>query len=144
MPTNHKRVTNLKYIITDFPPKPKRNIKYALVRKGSDLYFVNQSDETVDQVSISSLGFLTVEDTVYIPEDDPSCMYKDVLPGEGVLVENYDDSRVYNGYMLGLYIYINNEYRISPRSHKGGVRSQIIMYADGSTPRYVGTRKEEN
>ena len=27
-----KRVTNLKYVISDFPPKPKRDIKYALVR----------------------------------------------------------------------------------------------------------------
>ena len=82
MISKNKRVPNLKYVISDFPPKPKRNIKYALVRKGSDLYFVNQSDEVIDQVSLSSLAFLTVEDTVYAPEEDPSCTYKDVPPGK--------------------------------------------------------------
>ena len=139
----HKRVKNLKYIISDFPPKPKREIKYALVRDKNDLYFINQSNEVINQVSTASLGFLTVEDTVYTPEKDQSCTYKDVLPGEGILIENYDDSRVYDGYMLGLYIYINNEYRISPRSHKGGVQNQILVYGDGSTPRYVGIREED-
>ncbi len=133
----HKRVKNLKYIISDFPPKPKREIKYALVRDRNELYFINQSNEVVNQVSTESFGYLTVDDTVYTPEDKPPYTYQDVLPGEGVLIENYDDSRVYDGYMLGMYIYINNEYRIRPRSHKGGIRGQIIIYGDGTTPRYV-------
>lgn len=137
MISKNKRVTNLKYIISDFPPKPKRDIKYALVRDRNDLYFVNQGDEVIAKVSTDSLGFLTVEDTVYTPELNTPYTYKDVLPGEGVLVENYDDEGVYNGYMLGLYIYINNEYRIMPRSHKGGVQSQILMYGDGVVPSYV-------
>lgn len=143
MTSENKRVTNLEYTISDFPPKPKRDIKYALVREGNDLYFVNQEgDEVIGEVSASPLGFLTVEDTVYTPEENPSYTYQNVLPGEGVLIENYDDERVYNGYMLGLYIYINNEYRIMPKSHKGGVQSQVLVYGDGTTPRYVLIQKE--
>lgn len=138
------RVNNLKYVTTDFPPKPKRDIKYALVREHNDVYFINQSNEVIKQVSTASFGFLTEDDTVYSPENNTEYTYEDVQPGEGVLVENYNDDRAFYDYMLGLYIYIKNkdgQFRINVNSHKGGVKSQILMYADGTTPRFISIHK---
>ncbi len=139
----HRRKNNLKYVISDFPPRPKRDILYSIMREGNEVYFINQGNEVISQVSTESYGFLTVDDTVYIPQDNPQFKYQDVQSGEGVLIENYDDSRVRNDFMLGMYIYVKNtdsELRIDPISNKGGVQSQPLLYADGTYPRYVNIK----
>jgi hypothetical protein len=72
------------------PRKPETRIPlFYFDRDGDDVYFVNNSTETLNRVTSNSGGLQTLDDES-MPVGGPTYSYKDVKPGEAVKVENYD------------------------------------------------------
>jgi hypothetical protein len=135
----HKRVMHeFKWTRTE-----KKNPVFYVMRKGEELYFVNDSTEALNSVSTSTGGCQTLDDgddVMAVSSPDPLYLYKNVKPGEAVKVEHYDpywDS----DYLLAL------EVKISSPSHgnklfrvlgKGGVDSTVLLWDDGEKGKFVG------
>ncbi|MFC6637399.1 hypothetical protein [Sulfitobacter sediminilitoris] len=57
----------------------------------NDIWFVNNSDETLDYVRPSSGGFATSDDDIIpMPQGPDSVEYREVKPGEAVKIDTYD------------------------------------------------------
>lgn len=135
--TTPKRAQNLIWIEPTFPPRRKRNVIFSLMHYEGSLYFVNNSKETLKKVEAHGYGY--IEDASVL--NCPHYTYTDIKSKEGVKVEYYDDSYDLD-YMLGLYITIESEkwgkIEIKPHNFsKGGVRPQVLLYDDGTTPMFV-------
>ncbi len=132
-----KIVQCLTWVEPTSPPRIIRNVIFSLMNYEGDLYFVNDSQETLAEVSTTGYGF--VEDSMI--ENNVGYSYKNVEPKQSVRIESYDC--FYDcDFVLGLYIYLHykdgRKMRIDPRNfHKGGVRPQALIYDDLTTPRYV-------
>lgn len=131
------RTNNLKWEYPEFPPRTiKREVLFSLLNYKGALYFVNESDETLDVVSSDSFGL--IEDSAL--EKNPKYYYENVKPNESVKVEEYDDYYDLD-YLLGFDIYIKSKtlgnIKITPPPKKGGVISQELVYKDLTTKRYV-------
>ncbi|MBD1399995.1 hypothetical protein [Pelovirga terrestris] len=57
---------------------------------GSDLYFVNDSDQTLISVTTATGGFTTADDDVFTLQQGRDPVYREVPPGEGVKVKEFD------------------------------------------------------
>lgn len=129
----NERVDCLKWVEPTFPPRVvHREVIFSLMtygrasmEYGQALYFVNGSDEILDVVS---------------SDNNPSFLYKKVLPNESVKVEEYDGFYDLD-YLLGFSLYIESKrygkIKIKPPAKKGGLKKQPLLYADNSLPRYV-------
>jgi hypothetical protein len=126
--------------------KPKTDVEELFLlheKSGSDneshIYCKNNTDETLVSVTSQSGGFETCdEDLVCVTGEE--IIYKDVLPGESVLVEKYDN--FYDtDYVLGVSLTVESP-AIGKRSfycsEKGGVRNQTLLYSDLQCGRCVG------
>jgi hypothetical protein len=72
------------------PRKPEtRKPLFFLARDGDDVYFVNDSTETLNTVVSDAGGLLNIDDEEDIGVSGPKYSYENVLPGEAVKVENY-------------------------------------------------------
>ncbi|MBV33920.1 MAG: hypothetical protein CMP47_00375 [Rickettsiales bacterium] len=76
------------------PTQLPKNSKYALITKSFGafdtlIYFVNCSEEVLRKVDSSTSGFITLDDTV-APLEGGEDNYRNVLPGEAVLVDKYN------------------------------------------------------
>lgn len=135
-----KRIKNkLTWVEPTFPPRPKRKALFSLIAYGDELYFVNDSDEVLKRVSTESSGFFNVDNEMTVGlEKNPDYSYADILPSEAVKVEEYDKV-LDSDFVLGLDIFIESEkfgkIHIRPKSYKGGVQSQPLMWDDGSFPK---------
>ena len=132
----HKRVLN------EFKwtrPEKKEPVFYV-IRSGEELYFVNDSADTLNSVSTGTGGCQTLDDEVMpVSSPDPLYLYENVKSGEAVKVEHYDpywDS----DYLLQI------EVRVSSPTHgnkifrvvgKGGIDSTVLLWADGESGKYV-------
>jgi hypothetical protein len=97
----------------------------------SDVYFVNNTDETLDFVSSGFGGFQTCdEDVVSVQGRD--CIYEKVIPGEAVLVESYH--LVYDSdYLLELSIEALSRDLGTLKFNeveKGGFYSKVLMWKE--------------
>ncbi|MEA3490975.1 MAG: hypothetical protein U9R27_03665 [Campylobacterota bacterium] len=106
-----ERVDCLKWVEPTFPPRVvEREVVFSLMRYGQAsmhghaLYFVNGSDEVLDVVS-SDIGGFTGD---LLTDDNPSFLYKSVLPHQSVKVEEYDGYYDLD-YVLGLDLYIESK-----------------------------------
>ena len=102
----------------------------------SDVYFVNNTDETLDFVSSGSGGFQTCDDDV-VSVQGQDCFYEKVIPGEAVLVESYNI--VYDSdYVLELSIEVlsrvlgNLNFK---ELKKGGFDSKVLMWKENDIRR---------
>ena len=80
----------IKLAATELP----KNSKYALITESFGafdtlLYFVNCSDDVLRKIKSSKGGFITLDDTVASLEGKEDA-YRNVLPGEAVLVDKYN------------------------------------------------------
>ena len=120
-------------------PEKKEPIFYV-IRSGEELYFVNDSTNTLSSVSTCTGGCQTLDDEVMpVSSPDPLYLYENVKPGEAVKVEHYDpywDS----DFLLQL------EVRVSSPSHgdkifrvvgKGGVDSTVVWWDTGEAGKYL-------
>ena len=73
-------------------PKDDPRVLFSLCRDGEKLYFLNQSPQTLNRVRNISCGLVKVDD-----EGGPALTtafevtYDTVLPGEAVLIDEFDD-----------------------------------------------------
>ena len=132
----HKRVSNeFKWTRSE-----KKKPVFYVVRYGEELYFVNDSTETLNSVSTSTGGCQTVDDGVMaVSSPDPLYLYKNVKPGEAVKVEHYD--RYWDSdYLLQLEVELSSPThgdKIFRVIGKGGIDSTVLFWATGEAGKYV-------
>lgn len=138
--SNELRVKTLTWDNRSSPSRLHGRAIYSLVNLDDSLYFVNDSKKTLKQVSTSSSGF--IEEAAL--QNNPSYVYKDIQPNESVKVEQYNVI-VDSDFVLGLDIYIETQNgtktKIRASTHKGGVRPQVLLYEDLTTPRFANITK---
>jgi hypothetical protein len=120
-------------------PEDKKPVFYVM-RNGEELYFVNDSADTLNSVSNSTGGCQTVDDGVMpISSPDALYLYEKVEPGEAVKVEHYDpywDS----DYLLQLEVKVTSPTfgdKIFRVVGKGGIDDTVLLWADGESGKYV-------
>ena len=131
-----------------FPgPKPPRKPEtrkplFFVARDGDDLYFVNNSNETLNSVSTSTGGCQTLDDgdeVMPVSSKKPLYLYKYVKPGEAVKVEHYDpywdsDFLLQLEVILSSPSYGNKLFRVLG---KGGIASTVLLWDTGEKGKYV-------
>lgn len=85
-----------RHIRIKFPPQPVDNREplYYVVTLSDKHYFVNNTNTTIEKLVLHHGGMLTVDDEVAISASEDAFEYKDILPKEGVLIDEddpYDD-----------------------------------------------------
>jgi len=121
------------------PRKPETRIPlFYVTRDGDDVFFVNNSTETLISVSTNSGGLQTLDDES-MPVGGPAYSYKDVKPREAVKVENYDP--IYDSdYLLQLeveIVSITHGVKLFRAIEKGGVRQTVLLWDTGEEGKYV-------
>jgi len=118
----------------------KKKPVFYVIRKGEELYFVNESTETLNSVSTGTGGCQTLDDEVMpVSSPDPLYLYKNVKPGEAVKVEHYDpywDS----DYLLQLEVELSSPTRgnkIFRVLGKGGIDDTVLLWDTGEAGKYV-------
>jgi len=132
----HKRVLNeFKWTRPE-----KKNPVFYVIRDGEELYFVNDSTETLNSVSTCTGGCQTLDDEVMpVSSPDPLYLYKNVKPGEAVKVEHYDpywDS----DYLLQLEVELSSPThgnKIFRVPGKGGIDDTVLLWDTGEAGKYV-------
>lgn len=133
----NKRRKDLVWEYPEFPPRPiKRDVLFSLINISDEIYFVNASDEVLPSLTADSGGFVS---DISIGNDS-SIMYKNVEPGESVLLDKYD--RILDSdFTLGLWIKIKSktygDLHINSKMGKGNVPSHVLMYKDTTSPKMV-------
>ncbi len=130
-----------------FPPR-KHDMRmpiFWLTRKGNDLFFVNDSDETLDLVTTESGSFQTCDDAVMGISSDEGYRYSDVKPHEAVKVEEYDD--FYDtDFLLQVSIFVQSKTRgnflMRTLPQKGGVSELVLFWETDETGKIVYFEKE--
>ena len=122
--------------------KPETRIPlFYVTRDGDDVYFVNNSTETLNSVTSNSGGLQTLDDES-MPVGGPTYSYKDVKPREAVKVENYDP--IYDSdYLLQLEVEISSisqGFKIFRVIEKGGVRQTVLLWDTGEEGKGVYTK----
>lgn len=128
------------------PPHLRKERKPLLriVNDRNELYFINDSDETIDRLTASSGGFFTEDDGAVMVESSDIYRYADVQPGEAVKIEEYDG---FYDLDLVLQVYIRVESRtlgcleIVPPANKGGVNSGVLLWDSNEAGRYTTVTK---
>ena len=120
-------------------PEKKKPVFYV-IRDGEELYFVNDSTETLNSVSTGTGGCQTLDDEVMpVSSPDPLYLYKNVKPGEAVKVEHYDpywDS----DYLLQLEVELSSPThgnKIFRVLGKGGIDDTVLLWDTGEAGKYV-------
>jgi len=118
----------------------KKKPVFYVIRKGEELYFVNESTETLNSVSTGTGGCQTLDDEVMpVSSPDPLYLYKNVKPGEAVKVEHYDpywDS----DYLLQLEVELSSPThgnKIFRVLGKGGIDDTVLLWDTGEAGKYV-------
>ena len=137
----HKRVLN------EFKwtrPEKKKPVFYV-IRYGEELYFVNDSTETLNSISTVTGGCQTLDDEVMsVSSPDPLYLYKNVKPGEAVKVEHYD--RYWDSdYLLQLEVELSSPThgnKIFRVLGKGGIDDTVLYWATGEAGKYVNMQSK--
>ena len=147
-----KRIQNK--LVSYFPKRPPKKAILSLMHYGdddtadntsgvisnTDVYFVNESDEILDEVSSEGWGFVGVSSTV----NNPQFTYENVLPGEAVKIDTFN-IQTDSDFVLGTTIYVTSKnlgkVKFKPKSGKGRIPEQPLLWEDESIPRYVVMQK---
>ncbi len=140
---------------------------YYLDQDGCDVFFVNNSGETLDSVSADSCGMQTLDDEV-MSVGGTACSYEGVKPGEAVKVERYDtvldsdfvmqldvavsskveryDTVLDSDFVMQLDVAVSSSSkgRVTYRCwSKGGVTSKVLQWDDGRIGSGVSLVRED-
>ena len=128
------------------PPRKaeKRTPKYWLIRERGNLYFINNTNDIIDFVSSSTVGFETCDDVV-LPVSGKGYHYENVIPQEAVKIEEYDDFYDLD-YVLWVEIVLKSEQegtlQIQSPSEKGGIKKEaVLLWNTGETGKFVSVKK---
>jgi hypothetical protein len=118
---------------------------FWLTRSGNELFFVNDSDETLDLVTTESGGFQTCDDAVMGISSDEGYRYSDVKAHEAVKVEEYDD--FYDAdFILQVSIFVHSKkkgnFLMRTLPQKGGVVELVLLWDTDETGKNVYLEKE--
>lgn len=73
-------------------PKQDPRVQFSLCRVNEKLYFLNQTTQALDTVTYTSIGFVRTDDEGgSAPTTSFDLSYDSVLPGEAVLLDEFDD-----------------------------------------------------
>ena len=103
---------------------------------GRELYFVNDSGETLPRVSAEDGGFTSWDEGVISSwtETGKGYHYRDVRPGEAVKVAEFDDYYDLD-YVLAVSVTLTSPslgtLTLSTPLEKGGVRECVLLYDSG-------------
>ena len=115
------------------PRKPEiRTPKYWLIRDEDDLYFVNNTEESIESVSSTIHGFETADDEIYTVLKKGN-IYDSVEPQEAVKLEEFDPIAD-SDFVLQVDIRIQLKKDVcmevlSP-SRKGGITGETVLQWD--------------
>lgn len=119
-------------------PRETRRPLYRLLSVSGDsadeLYFVNDTDETLQHVAAFTGGFITADDEA-LALQEASVVYHDVLPHEGVKVEAFDgyyDLDYVFQLSFGVCSDRQGTWRFVTPAQKGGISEQELLWDDGS------------
>jgi hypothetical protein len=122
------------------PRKPEtRTPLFFLARDGDDVYFVNNSTETLKSVVSDAGGLLNVDDEMDLNVGGPQYSYNNVMPGEAVKVENYHPM-FDSDYILQLEVKVSSPavgvktFRVLG---KGGVKETELLWDTGESGKGV-------
>lgn len=115
-----------------FPPRKyeMRMPIFWLIRKGNELFFINDADETLDSLEIESNGFQTCDNlAVEFFNDEVHC-YQNVKSHEAIKIDEYDD-------FFDLDVFFQLTFRIKSKKRdiniamlpkKGGINELVILW----------------
>jgi hypothetical protein len=118
---------------------------YYLDQDGCDVFFVNNSGETLDSVSADSCGMQTLDDEV-MSVGGTACSYEGVKPGEAVKVERYD-TVLDSDFVMQLDVAVSSPSKgiVTYRCwSKGGVTSKVLRWDDGRIGSGVSLVREDH
>jgi hypothetical protein len=124
-----------------YPPrKPElRKPVFWLARDGDELYFVNNSSETLERVKIDSACFQTTDEGVYMPPDDGGYYYSNVEPDEAVLAkvfDNYYDLDFLHQIQVVIRYSQGKVMLLSPLE-KGNIYETILLWDSGEAGKHA-------
>ena len=127
------------------PRKPEtRKPVLWLARSGDELYLVNSSEDILDFVLASSVGFQTLDNSVMTISDNQGYKYLNVKPNVAVKIEEYDGFYDLD-YVLGIYIKVKSKFfgcmEISPSPEKGGLEETVLLWDNGECGKHVTITK---
>lgn len=121
------------------PPRKAetRTPRLWLARRAGELYLVNESEEVLERVSASPIGWLRIgyEESV-APLDQPArgVVYSDVPSGVAVKVEEYDDFHDLD-FDLGVDLEIHSQemgrVEFQTPLTRGGVQETVLLWSNG-------------
>lgn len=124
------------------PPRKSETRKPVLwlARDGSDLYFVNDSQDSLEFVIADTGGFQTVDDDAMTITSKEQYEYRNVNPGDAVKVDEYD--QFYDlDYVLQVYLKIKSLslgcIEIRSPAEKGGVDEAVLLWDSGEAGNHV-------
>ena len=99
----------------------------------TNIFFVNSTDETLEEVIYSSSGMQTIDDDV-ASSASKEYSYKDVLPGEAVKIDEYDAFYDSDWLVVHYATVVSDklgriEYSTPPS--KGCIGEAVLMWDDG-------------
>lgn len=123
------------------PRKPETRLpKFWLARDGNSLYFINNTEEILDSVSVSTGGFQTCDDVVLTVSSEEDYFYENVMPNEAVKIEEYhpifDSDFIFEVVVI---VKSKNEGNLIIKSppEKGGVKEAVLLWNTGEVGRFT-------
>ena len=115
------------------PRKPEKRIpKYWLIRDEKNLYFVNNTDESIESVSSSPQGFEVEDGEIYIIKRK-GYVYDNVEPQEAVKLAEFDPFADYGSVLqVDIRVQLKKDVcvkMLSP-SHEGGMTGDAVLQWD--------------
>jgi len=117
-------------------PKPMRTPELRrpllwLCRDGDDLFFVNNSGETLDTVVVGGGGLFSVDDEIHSTLPNEPDRYEGVADGSAIKVDHYDP--FYDSdFLIFMTITITSKKRgkveINPPAKKGGIGECVLLW----------------
>lgn len=109
------------------------------------VYLINDSNEVLDLVKPYSTAFLTADDDVSTKESTQEVEYRDVKPGESVLVDVYH-SMYDSDFMLSVTLLIESpslgQLELSTPLHVGGIPDQVLVWDTLEIAKNVRVKKQ--
>ncbi|WP_280553463.1 hypothetical protein [Halomonas sp. 25-S5] len=137
-----QRVGRFGFPLAHGPSEEKRPVFWLELsggRKEGELYFINDSQDTLDYVKVEAAGFMTADDDTITLEAD-GITYHDVLPHEAVKIEEFDG--VYDldiVFQVGLEVKgeTYGKMRIRTPPGKGFIPRQELLWDNGQSGKNV-------
>lgn len=141
-----KRALNLftwvpSHLRVSFPPrKPDESVPvYWLARSQDELYFVNNSTETIEALDFGQGGFVTQDEAVTTISSIKTKCYFNIQPNEAVKLAEYD-SYYDLDYVIGVRLYLkkgDNITCINVLGEKNGPKGGVLLWQNGKAGKWV-------